>query len=309
MPIGKYTLLDAVKLHASEALQEVISEVAQLTPEIGVLPLNTIATTEYTTLVRTANPTVSFRNVSEGVPESKASFVPKVFQTFPLDHQVSLDRALKDSLGEQGFAVLMKEHTAGAIEAAFAGICSQIYYGDPRSDKGFPGLLVQYPGDLAHEVDATGTADKFSVWMINATMGQCALISGGGRKALYEQGDWLPETLRDASGNPYQGVASWLNGSVGFELKNKHAALRGKNFSTSQAGKGVTDDVLNEMYTKFIRNGNRPTAIFMPPEGVEQLRKSRTATNEQGLPAPRPTDWQGIPIYETSGIAINAAGE
>lgn len=309
MPIGKYTLLDAIKFHAPEEMQEIISEVAQLTPEVGVLPLRDIPTTTYQTLVRTANPVASFRRVGEGVPESKASFAPKVFQTFPLDHQVALDRALKDSHGETGFAQLMVEHMSGALEAALQTSCTQIYYGDPNSDKGFPGLLAQYAADAAHEVDATGTADKYSVWMINATLGHCSLISGGGRKALFEQGPWELKDLKDIAGNTYQGFASWLYGNVGFELKNKHAALRGKNLSFSQAGKGLTDEILNAMWTKTIRNGNRPTAIFMPPEAVEQLQNSRTATTETGVKAPRPTSFNNIPIYETSSIVIGAAGE
>lgn len=305
----KYTLLDAVKLHSSEALQEVISEVAQLTPEIGVLPFHEIATTSYETLVRTGNPSVAFRNINQGVGYSKASFIKKLFQTFPLDHQVALDLALKDAQGEAGFGILMEEHVAGAIEAAFLTICKQFYYGDPESDKGFPGLLSQYAADDAHEVDGTGTNNKYSVWMINAGLGSCSLLAGGGRKALYEQGPWEIKDLTDDDGNVYQGMASWLRGSVGFELKNKHAAVRAKNLSTTDSGKGLTDNVLNEMFTKFISNGQRPNAIFAPPKAVEQLRKSRTATNEDGKPAPRPTDWDGIPIYETSAITINAAGE
>lgn len=305
----KYTLTDAAKLHAAEPLQEIISEVAQLTPELGVYPLNVIDKTTYTALVRTANPTVGFRHMNQGVSDSKATFAPKIFQAFSLDHQVKLDRAMKEDLGEAGFGRLMAEHTAGAMEAAFATISKQIYYGNPEADKGFPGLLEQYSADSDHEVNVTGSNNKFSVWMVNASLGNSALISGGGRQALFEQGPWELKDLTDDDGNVYQGFASWLYGSVGFELKNKHAAVRAKNVSNSDSGKGVTDLVLNEMYTKFIRNGNRPNAIFMPPEGVELLRKSRTATNPTGEPAPRPTDWNGIPIYETSGIVIGASGE
>ena len=309
MPIGKYTLLDAVKLHAPEATQEVVNEAAKLSPEMSILPMRTIETTSYKALVRTGNPVVSFRGMNQGVPQSKASFVERLFQTFTLDHQVQIDRAMRDEMGEAGFGLLMKEHTVATLQGLFDLISTQLYYGNPDVDKGFPGLLSQYAADAAHEVDATGTTNKFSIWMLNTSTGNCGLVAGGGRQAGFEQGPWELKDVKDDEENTYQAFCSWLYGSLGFELKNKHAALRGKNFSATESGKGVTDAVLNALWTKAIRNGTRPDTILMPPEGVEQLRLSRTPTNEKGDPVPRPTDWQGIPILETAGIAIGAAGE
>jgi len=45
-------------------------------------------------------------------------------------------------------------------------------------------------------------------------------------------------------------------------------------------------------------NGAKPKgAFFMSKAALGRLRASRTATNERGVPAPYPTEVQGIPIF------------
>lgn len=305
----KYTLLDAIKLHPDETFQTIVSETAKLSPELPLLPFRTIATTTYKALVRTGNPTVGFRRANEGVPDSKATFVEKHFQTHAFDHQVKIDKLLRDETGEQGFGALMEQHQAGALEGAFDLFSGQLYYGNPELDKGFPGLILQYSADTAHEVDATGSANRYSVWGLSTKPGNSGVVFGGGRASGIDQGPWELKDVQDANGNTFQAFCSWLYGNVGFELVNKHAAMRIKNLSNTDAGKGLTDALLNQLWTKALRNKTPFDTLFMPPEAVEQLRAARTATNPTGAPAPRPTDWNGIPIVETAGILIGGSLE
>jgi len=307
--VPKYTLLDAIKLHPDETFQGVVNEAVKLSPEMQILPVRTIPTMTYKALVRTGNPAVSFRRANEGVPDTKATFVEKLFQTYAFDHQVKIDKLLRDEMGEQGFGVLMEQHQVGALQGAFDLVSSQLYYGNPELDKGFPGLISQYADDTAHYVDATGSANKYSVWGLNTQMGNSGLVFGGGRASGIDQGPWELKDVQDTNNNTYQAFCSYLYGNVGFELVNKNAAMRIKNLSTTDAGKGLTDALLNQLWTKALRNGTRFDTLLMPPEAVEQLRAARTATNPTGAPAPRPTDWNGIPIVETAGILIGGSLE
>jgi hypothetical protein len=45
-----------------------------------------------------------------------------------------------------------------------------------------------------------------------------------------------------------------------------------------------------------------PDVIFSSKRSIEQLRKSRTATNATGAPAPTPTEVNGVPLVATESL-------
>lgn len=302
-----YTLLDLAKLNGQDRYEEIINEAVKLSPELATFPARTIDKTSFTVSVRTANPTVAFRAANQGVAASEAAFEERLFQTFPLDHRVVMDKVLRDNAGADYFTQLQEEHMTAALEAAFNLASAQTYYGNPASTKGFPGLLQQYADDTKHNVDAGGSTAKFSVWLLD--LRQVGYVFGGGRPSGIELGEWKLETVTDSGGNAFQAFTNWLYGNMGFELRSKNAAYRIKNLSATDTGKGLTDALLNKAWTLALTNGVRPNAIMASPDAVEILRASRTATNPDGNPAPRPTDWNGVPIYETTGITAGATGE
>jgi len=290
------TLLDLARTDAG-ILYPIIEDSLKSAPEMSIFPAATINGSTMELTVRTGLPSVAFRDANEGVARSKSTYDTKIFQTHILDHQIAVDKQVLAGAKDPGR--WLSNHATGAVEAAMRYIGSQIYYGTGNDAKGFPGLLAQYSADSAHEVDATGSSNKTSVWMVRLGVETLEILFGNDQ-TLRLNDQWEQETVTDGSGNPYQAWTNWLTGRVGLRLANRHAAVRIKNIESTT--KKLTDALLYSAYEKFTEFGFEPTHIFMNGRSREQLRSGRTATNPAGLPAPLPTEWEGIPIIRTASI-------
>ncbi len=295
---GLPTLLDIKKLDEGIGYN-IINEVVTLAPELRILPAETISGTTVALTVRKGLPGVSFRNYNEGTTRTKSEYETRTFQTYILDHQVAVDAQLVKNSKDPGR--LLENHAVGVLEATFKKISDQFYYGTAIDAKGFPGIMAQYQADAEHEHNVAGTTAKTSVWMVSIGREKLEFLFGN-NTTLNFANEWKEETVYDGEGKPYQAWTNWMTGNIGFRLANKHAALRIKGLATD-TGKGLTDNVLFEAYEKFAGLGMEPTHLFMTGRSREQLRKSRQATNEKGNPVPLPTEWEGIPIVRTGGIA------
>lgn len=89
---------------------------------------------------------------------------------------------------------------------------------------------------------------------------------------------------------------------VGLQLGSRHSVARIKNIQNAD-GKRLNDDMMFELLTKFPA-GVQPDMFLMNKHALEQLRKSRTATNATGTPAPTPTEVGGVPIKVTDSITM-----
>lgn len=298
MPV--YTLLELAKLELGIGYN-IIEENVSRSPELRLFPADTMDGDTMQLTVRTDLPTVGFRNANEGTPRSKSNYENRTFQTAILDHQTAVDCALADKRKPAARARLFENHSSGALEAAFRNVGRQTYYGVGNDPKGFPGLIAQYKADSNHEVDATGTSAKTSVWFIRTGSETLEYLFGNGRTITFGD-DWPIETVYDASGNPFQAYTNWMTGNIGLRLANQNAALRIKNIGTA-ANKTLTFAHLREAYKKFTDFGWEPSYIMMSPRSQEQLW-NLSVTPENPNP-PVPTSWQGIPIEVTNSISNN----
>jgi hypothetical protein len=64
-----------------------------------------------------------------------------------------------------------------------------------------------------------------------------------------------------------------------------------------------SDDKLYQALEAFPA-GRQPNLCVMGRRSLEQLRSNRSATNATGVPAPRPTEIEGIPIIVTDAIGV-----
>jgi len=296
--IGLPTLLDLAKVEAGIDY-DIVVETTRRAPELQLIPGRLSRGRTMTLTVRTELPSVAFRNVNEGVARSKATHEERVFQTYLIDQEIAIDKAaIREEIDPERYLV---EHQMSHLEAAFRTVSRQTYYGTVNDPKGFPGLIAQY--DTANEVDATGSTAKSSAWMVHIGVGTCSYIFGDA--AIPNLTPWEDGKLYDADGNAYQGISCFLQGSIGFQLANRNAALRVKNLGTD-TNKGLTDSLLHKGMEKFTERFElEPTHIFMNGRSQEQLRNSRsnTGSNVKGEEPPLPDDWYGIPIVRTFGIS------
>lgn len=299
--MANYTLADMAKLQAVTG-GDVVLESIRSAPELELLPVEFIPGATITIAVCTSNPTAAFRDANEGVARSVATFENRVFQCHNIDTQVAIDQAIADQYADPAAkARLFSAEAAVRMNAIMRLVSTQFYYGQAGgSAKGFPGLAEQYSADASHEVDAGGSTAKTSVWLMGFGPNVANLILANNRM-IQMMDEWTIETVYDGSSNPYQAYTNWILGAVGFSLRNKNAAIRIKNVGTD-SGKGLTDDLLADAVSKMEELGVTPTHILMNPRSKAQLKKSRTATTPRGVPAPMPSDYEGIPIITTTGL-------
>lgn len=295
------TMLDIAKAKNADA---VITEVIQSFPELMVGQAETIAGTTYETEVFTAFPSGQFRNANEGVEATRPTSEKRIVQCRIFDSRWECDKMVANR-HPRGTERYIFEQGQMVLRGAMLNACKQLYYGVTNDAKGFPGLVAGAHSDMV--LDATGTTDaaKESVWFVRWGAADLAWLYG--QNGLFDLSAVREESITDANSKKFDGYVQTLTAWIGATLNHKWCVGRIKNVSTD-SGKGLTDSLLAQMLEKF-PTGFEPNAIFMSRRSRRQLQTSRTATTPTGSPAPRPTEYEGIPIYTSEAITTGHAAE
>lgn len=297
MPDGMINLLDIAKGNGLAA-EGYVEEVIVAVPELELMPVETIAGQSYPTLVRTSNPTVSFRDGNEGATESKGTYEKRNVETFILNPTWRADKAIAD-VWPRGAADYIAMDGVAMMNAAFLHVCSQMYYGRTGNDaKGFQSLSDFV--DAALVIDATGSTANggSSVWALKFGPRDVSLVVGGNGKL--DLSDVRIGDAYDANNKRFTAYIQEMLTWVGLQVMSKWSCGRIKNLTT-QNGKGLTDSLLSQLLETF-PTGHKPDAFVMSRRSLGQLQRSRTATNATGAEAPRPTSYEGIPIVTSETI-------
>jgi len=297
-----HTLLDIAKLNGSDAAVGLIEESLVLAPEVATFPARTIRGTSYKTVVRSALPTTQFRNANEGVASSNSTFVNRLVETFILDAQIKVDKAVADAY-EDGPEALKAIEALGTMGSALKLIGSQIWYGvgTGGDSKGFPGALgVHDTTNMVVDAGGTTAGTGSSVWGVKFGPQHAQLVLGNNGSMMLS--DWMTQQVTDASSKLYTAYCAALTAYPGLQVGNIYSVGRIKKL-TEDSGKTLTDALVANLLQKFQTNlGMFPDALFMTPRSLYQLRASRTATTPGGTPAPIPTEVFGVPIVVTNQI-------
>lgn len=291
-------LLDIAKINGSDGVVGLIDEASKPHPEILLLPTRPIKGLNFTTLVRTSVPTGNpFRDANDGIDAVKSTYENRLVGTFIANPRWECDKAVADA-HEDGAEAYIALEASGIMEGTMQAFCTQIYYGSHAG--GFPGWkdVVQ----AAMEVNAGGSTAKTSVWAVRFGFQHANLVVGN--NGSFAMDDPRIETITGQNGKKLTGYVQEMLARLGSHVGSVYSLARIKNVGTD-AGKGLTDDLLYELLATF-PEGTQPDAIFMNGRSREQLRKSRTAVNASGQPAPIPSSITGdggeIPIYPTSAL-------
>jgi hypothetical protein len=303
--MGMPTLLDIARLNGNDAVAGLIDEAVKYTPEITLGAARTIKGLNYKALVRTATPTVAFRNANEGTAVDKSAYEQRLYECYILNPQWESDKAVADSYEDGAQAYIAMEGIA-MMQAAMLALAKQFYYGVGTGGdaKGFPGLIDVYDSTNM-VVDAAGTTASTgsSVWLVKwGPQFVTWLWGNGGALNLSPVSE---QRLQDGSNNPYMAYHQEILARPGLQVGHIKSVCRIKKL-TADSGKGLTDALLGTAFNKFPA-AFRPDVILMTRRSREQLRASRTATNPTGAPAPTPTDWEGVPIVATEALSDTEA--
>lgn len=294
------TLLDMVKQRGNDAVVGLIEEVITSVPEFGLLPSRGIPGVTYRTLARVGLPTVGFRNANEGSVESKSAYEQRDVATFIMNPSWKCDKAVAD-IHPDGPEAYIAMEGSGMTTAAAMTICSQMYYGGDA--KGFQGLSNFVDSSLV--IDATGSTPNggSSVWAIKFGIQDVSLVFGA--NGNLDLSDVRIGDAYDANERRYTAYLQELLSWVGLSVLSKWSVGRIKNL-TIQSGKGLTDNLLSQLLECF-PTGHEPDAFIMTRRSRGQLQRSRTATNATGAEAPRPTEYEGIPIITSESLVNTEA--
>ena len=313
------TSSDVIKINNSEELVGVIDECIGVIPELQFFGASPVTKNTYKTLCVSALPTVGFRAPGTMREFSTPTLGNKTVELKYLDAMWILESSLADMDDwgrEEAIAIQQKFHLKSALEK----VASQTWYGASAIDGGFNGLkgiigavsdADTDDGTMVIQVDSGAITDGTSVFAVRTGLDSIQYAWGNGGRFFEGEIIKTPRINLNAGGTALEGayyysqeLASW----VGLQVTSRNAAAMITGLSAAVANKGLTDDLLYQLIEKFPA-GAPPQAIFMSRRSLGQLRKSRTATNATGAPAPIPTEIEGIPIYATDAIVNNETSD
>lgn len=296
--MGMPTLLDIAIQNGSDAVAGLIDESTKAHPEIKIGFARTIKGLFYKTLVRRANPTVGFRSANNGTVVSKGVYENRRYECFIMNPRWECDKVVADS-DEDGAPVYIANEASGMMEGAMQTLASQFYYGTGNDVLGFAGLLAAYDSTNM-VIDAAGTTDATasSVWAVKFGPKDVAWLYGN--NGSLNMSEVTEQRILGVDGNPLTAYVQEMVARPGLQVANIRNLGRIKKL-TNDSGKGLTDTLLSELLALF-QVGAIPDCFLMTRRSLDQLRRSRTATNPTGSPAPIPTEAFGIPIWPTDAI-------
>jgi hypothetical protein len=309
------TLLDIAKLNGNDKVVGLIEENLAYAPEVSLFPARTIRGTSYTTVTRTAFPSVGFRTANDGSTPSKSAFVKKLVEAYIFGGTIQVDKAIAMA-HEDGAAAWEMIEANGVMKQALINLGSQVWYGVSQDANGFPGMKAALPIGTTTVLDALGNtgSTQSSVYGVKFGPQDCTLVVGNGGSfelsEFYDQqiagataGTWLPGRVAD--------LCSWL----GLQANNVNSIGKIANLTVAVP---LTDTLIAKWLSQY-PVGYRPDRLFMSRRSAMQLQISRTVVingGASGKPssgagniADSPTSAFDIPITVTDSILDTDARE
>tara|TARA_R110000765_G_scaffold273017_2_gene371696 strand:- start:740 stop:1666 length:927 start_codon:yes stop_codon:yes gene_type:complete len=195
------------------------------------------------------------------------------------------------------------EHLAASMFAFESQLINGTIEGDAA---GHEGLANQANAVASSQfVNATGSTvgAQTSVYMVRFSEmdGVAAVIH-----PEITVGTTIVQDMLAANGKSMPHYYTPLQGYNGVQVGTNYSTVRIGNLNDVTDSKGLTDDLLSAALEKFPA-GKQPNRILMSRLSLGQLQRSRTTYSPTGTPAPRPTEYEGIPITVTDAIIATEA--
>ncbi len=308
MALTVFTLLDLAKLNGRDKEVGLIEENLQYSPEIGIVPSRVISGTSYKATKRVGLPGGGgFRDPNSGITPGKSVFEPVLVQAYLYSKILKADPQVLNAGEDDSIEDLKALEESGSVQDAFIQLGKQFYDGTAIDGKGFPGIKSMVNTDLVE--DAVGTTANTGTFVYGVKFGIQNVHFVFGKNSALQFSEWVKQLFTDGDGKQYMGEVSQLDSWMGLANGSKYSVGALKNI-TDDAGKGVTDDRLANLLSKY-PVGYKPDRWFMNRRAARQLQKSRStvtaitgARSSTGseVTAPMPTESNGIPITVTDSI-------
>lgn len=269
---------------------------AQFLKALAAVPSSNGTNHKY--LKETSAPVVGFRPVNDGRDNSKSGDTLVEIALKILDASFGVDMDLADAHGKGAEDFIMRE-AVRHLRASFFHAEKQLFYGSDAN--GFAGLVdattLKY-NDSSMVLDAAGdtVGATTSVYLVRTNdSGDAAVVMGNDGNITIK--DTVVQKATGANGT-YPEYYTPISGWMGMQVGSAYSIARILNIDFDHV---LTDDLIYQALTLFPA-GRKPNLCVMNGETREMLRKSRTATNATGTPAPIPEEVAGMRVVETDAI-------
>jgi hypothetical protein len=299
------TLFDLVTLQRNDFLTGLVEDVTTYAPEFSMIPVEKRAGTYYEICRRTSLPSVSFRNINQGITPTKSIYKKELKEMFFLDGQIVVDEAIVKGDDASTGSVLVHE-AQGALQAAVITIGTQVYYGtsSPGVSNGFPGLRSQLSGVITAG-GTTNSTTAYLVWL--NPQGVHFDVGNDGEIAMKPW--WIQKTLPQGgtSGSDIIAWVSNISAYIGLATVSTWSVWGVVGIDASHS---LTDAIAAQLVSLIPLNRRQGLTWFMNRTAHYLLQKSRTSIANQPATAsnagpgwsPPPEKCEGYPIIVTDSI-------
>jgi len=327
--------LTAIDLAARRGTDKEIGMVQQIinyAPEVQLIPGRVIEGTFTEAKVQVGiTQGGAFRAYNSGVIPGAGEYEMRRFDAFYFDSELEIDEAIAKKASQYGDSLgdLQADEIAGALQAKAIQFSQQFYGGLAINQNGFPGLMdllkiYQKVTDsrtgkpIVNYVDANpGSTNPATecVWYVWVHPQAVSFIYGGGSVIETNPWVWQYVNIPGVKGSPSlrrRALLSNISGFVGLSCAHPWGVVCIKNIDATHPW----TDALSAQLDALLPAGITPTHCFATKRARALLQQQRTvvlygsgATRpNQATIAPIPTnDVNGVPIYVTDGIQLNAA--
>jgi hypothetical protein len=206
--------------------------------------------TGHKTTIRTGLPSVAWRLLNYGVPQSKSKTQQITDTCGMLEAYAEVDKALADLNGNTGAFRLSEDRAF--LEAMNQEMAKTLFYGDTaKNPERFLGLAPRYStlnkskaATAENVIDGGGTGDKLSsIWLPSWGDQTCFGIYPKGSKAGFQHKDLGEVTLHDKDGGQYQGYRTHYKWDIGLVLRDWRYVVRIANIDLA----AIADEALIDL--------------------------------------------------------------
>lgn len=314
------TLQDMAKRLDANGKVDKIVEMLTQTNEIleDMLWLEGNLPTGHKTTIRTGLPTVAWRLLNYGVPNSKSKTAQITDTCGMLEAYAEVDKVLADLNGNTAEFRLGEDHAF--LEAMNQAMGGTLIYGDTsKNPERFVGLAPRY-SKLSTDtteagsniIDAGGSTNLTSIYLLCWGNLTAHGIFPKGSKAGFQHQDLGEQTLFDASGNKYQGYRTHYKWDCGFTLRDWRYGVRIANIDitalTKNASAGADLIDLMTQAIELLPNQNMGRPVFYVNQKIRSflrrqiMNKSIYQITQEQVAGKKVTMFDGIPVRRVDQI-------
>jgi hypothetical protein len=317
------TLADWAKRTDPDGRVPVVAELLSQTNEIledavfmeGNLP------TGHRTVIRTGLPTVYWRALNQGIPNSKSTTAQVDESCGILEARSEVDKDLAELNGNTGAFRLSEDQAF--LEAMNQTQATTMFYGNPATDpKQYLGLATRYgtisgAGNAANIVDAGGTGtDNTSIYLVVWGENTVFCPFPKGSKAGLMHNDLGEQTVYNADGTRLQALSTQYQWKNGLVVKDWRYVVRICNIDVSNlVGESSAADLIKLMSRALDKIPNlgfgRPV-FYMNRTVYSMLRIQALAKSQNVLAVEKglnqfgtAASWlsfEGVPLRKVDGL-------